>query len=590
MDQQQNPNPNTMNQGFSQNGQGGMQQEGPQNRTAYQQYSQNYYRQGSPYQNRWQNGWQAPPRPVKPVNPDMEALCANTGYMWIAAVLYGLFYAFCVFRNWEGITWPFLAAGTMVFNLITLKRLGKKPHISSFFCYAGIIALGVSTCLTMNSFFHFFNLVGMLGLLAFAMLREYNDDSRWGLLGYLGRIIVFYVMMLISLPIPFQHARKQRQQEKQKEQTQFQTAENGSAGQAFPGANGPVSPQPNTKTARKTNSSAIAVGVIIGIAILAVVLPLLLSSDEIAAELFFRFFRRIDFSSIFFSFLTVVIGFFFFYTFFGSLAQHSLTKQQQPSREKFSAVIAITFTAILAVVYLFFSLIQMIYLFRGKSIIGVSYASYARTGFGQLLVVAVINLGIVLFVRYLYEKNTWLRILLSVITGSTVIFLASATVRMVFYIEEYHLTFLRVLVLWFLGVLALFMIGLFLHIWADRFPIFRYMVIVVSILYIGFSFSNADYRIARYDVEKMGVIDSDDMHFLTTRLSIDAAPVIADLTEDQLDSNSDDEEWWNYYDDPEDAMDEYFDEILDEHKNMSLREYNFSKVKAVKAAKDYKRR
>ena len=61
-------------------------------------------------------------------------------------------------------------------------------------------------------------------------------------------------------------------------------------------------------------------------------------------------------------------------------------------------VTAVTCMSAIALLYLFFCGIQVIYLFLGKGSLpeGVTYSSYARQGFFQLLFVAVLNLGMVL--------------------------------------------------------------------------------------------------------------------------------------------------------------------------------------------------
>ena len=109
-----------------------------------------------------------------------------------------------------------------------------------------------------------------------------------------------------------------------------------------------------------------------------------------------------------------------------------------------------------ALLYLFFSGIQVIYLFLGKGSLpeGVTYSSYARQGFFQLLFVAVMNLVMVLMNLKFFKRSRFLNGVLTVICGCTYVMIASAAYRMALYVGEYHLTYLRVLVLWFLLLLA----------------------------------------------------------------------------------------------------------------------------------------
>ena len=58
-----------------------------------------------------------------------------------------------------------------------------------------------------------------------------------------------------------------------------------------------------------------------------------------------------------------------------------------------------------------------------------------------------------------FGENKILEILLCVISVCTCVMILSAAYRMLLYVEEYDLTFLRVLVLWFLAVLMLIFFG-----------------------------------------------------------------------------------------------------------------------------------
>ncbi|MFR8843778.1 MAG: DUF4153 domain-containing protein [Waltera sp.] len=68
---------------------------------------------------------------------------------------------------------------------------------------------------------------------------------------------------------------------------------------------------------------------------------------------------------------------------------------------------------------------------------------------------------------------------------------------MIIYIRYYYLTFLRIFVLWMLAVLFVMFIGVLINIYRESFPLFRYGVVMVTVLYLALSFSHPDYIIAR---------------------------------------------------------------------------------------------
>lgn len=209
------------------------------------------------------------------------------------------------------------------------------------------------------------------------------------------------------------------------------------------------------------------------------------------------------------------------------------------SPRNFDPIIGITFTSIISLIYLIYCAIQIMYLFIGMRIglpEQVTYAEYARSGFWELLFVSVINFIMILLCMYLF-RNVVLKVILTVICGCTFVMILSSGYRMMMYVGEYYLTFLRVLVLWFLIVLALIIAGMVVSIYKKRFPLFHYIVAVVGVMYIGFSFSRPDVIVAKYDIARWkGTSDADFYYLMYEVSSIDAAPELA-----KIDFN--DEEW-----------------------------------------------
>ena len=108
----------------------------------------------------------------------------NYAFFGGISALYALFYTFCLYRNASGITWPFFAAGTLVYFGLCMKRfrvpwnesISSNENASSdknassdenalrngivptagrkdcAFCAAAILLLGVSVFLTDNPF------------------------------------------------------------------------------------------------------------------------------------------------------------------------------------------------------------------------------------------------------------------------------------------------------------------------------------------------------------------------------------------------------------------------------------------------------
>ena len=161
-----------------------------------------------------------------------------------------------------------------------------------------------------------------------------------------------------------------------------------------------------------------------------------------------------------------------------------------------------------------------------------TYSSYARQGFFQLLFVAVMNLVMVLMNLKFFKRSRFLNGVLTVICGCTYVMIASAAYRMALYVGEYHLTYLRVLVLWFLLLLACMMAGVVIMIFRNQFPLFGWCLVMVSVFFVGFSYMRPDRVIADYNAAHVGEWSDSDFTYMTQALSADAVPTVLEALED----------------------------------------------------------
>ena len=198
-----------------------------------------------------------------------------------------------------------------------------------------------------------------------------------------------------------------------------------------------------------------------------------------------------------------------------------------------------TVSVLVAVLYVIFCGIQIIYLFGGGGELpaGVTYAEYARQGFFQLLVVCILNLGAVLTMEHFFQRNRAVDAVLTVISVCTIIMTASSGWRMILYIRAYQLTFLRVVVLVALAVITLLMAGTICYIWNRRFPLFQYGMAVVCVSYVLCAFAHVDAGIAAYDLAQIENGNTAGDYSYLSCLSTDAAPVIAEYLKEHPDKS-----------------------------------------------------
>ncbi len=428
---------------------------------------------------------------------ELKRFRESFGFFGPVTFLYAVFYAFCMYRNGSGVTFPFFVAGSLLFLFFSLQKLGTTLKKGSAFYMAAMLLLGISTFCTDDARLVFLNKLGIFLLMMSLLLKQFYDTSRWRLEKFMGGIC-----RLVW----------------------------GGIGQM----KRPVSDFARYRESRKGNRQMwyVLLGLLIALPLCLVVLFLLSSADALFAQMTETFWENINFGAICNILLRIVLLFGFSYGLLSYLCQKRIS-EEAADRRKGEPLVAITVTAVLTLLYLLFCGVQIggLFLRRMELPEGYTYTMYAREGFFQLLAVSFLNLLIVLFCLNFVRESKALKVILTVMSLCTFVMIASSAMRMVIYVYFYELTFLRILVLWALGVLALLFGGVTVSIFRERFPLFSYSVAVVSVLYLALSFVHPDYLIAKVNTENASE-GAPDYAFLIN-LSADAAPVLVPYLEEQ---------------------------------------------------------
>ena len=455
---------------------------------------------------------------------------------------YALFFTFCLYNNPSGVTMPLFAIGTLVYICYMLNFYGYKIKKSSYFYGIIIIGLSISNMLTGNSFFIFFNCIGILLLTFVFLLHNVYDDSKWNLPKTTLAILESSFGSLGCLDDYIKDKRAM------KEHSQTTNAQ------------GPSS--------RNGILGSVILGLVIAVPLVTIILALLVNADVVFKTLITDYLSiKVDGVTIFGVIMTFIISYFASFCIMRFFAKKKI-KEEVVSHNNFEPVVAITVLSIIGVIYMAFSLIQIIFLFWGGMALpdGYTYAEYAREGFFQLLTVCIINVIIVIFVKDYYREHMMLKLLMTLISLCTYIMIASSGLRMLMYIDSYNLSFDRILVLWTLAVLSFLLVGIIVSIYKSGFPLFRYGVIIVSIFYMALSFSHTDNIIARYNLTALAdSTDTDkelvDYFYLVNNMSTDAAPAMSELC-------------------PKKFREEYFEKNKRNYNDLSLRHFNVSRYTA----------
>lgn len=439
---------------------------------------------------------------------ETKRLKGNFGFFGPAAFIYAVFYTFCMYRNGSGVTFPFFVAGSLLFLYLSLTKLETTLKKGSAFYMAAMVLLGISTFCTDDGRIIFFNKLGIFLLMMSLLLKQYFDTSKWGLGKFLQSIFHLAFASFGEVVRPFQDA------------AGYRKARNGKIDKRV---------------------WAVGLGLLVGVPLVFVVLMLLASADVLFRQMTDALLGNINFGNIMNVVFRIVFMFLASYCLTSYLCRKRIREEVKDKRTG-EPVLAITVTSMLTVLYIIFSAIQIEGLFLGRMQLpeGYTYASYAREGFFQLLAVSLLNLVIVLVCLYYFKGSKVLKTILTIMSVCTFVLIASSAMRMVMYIKSYYLTFLRVLVLWALALLAVLFAGVLINIFKTGFPLFRYSVAVVTVLYLALSLVHPDYIIARVNVANIAVTESGEKsaaayhdYWYLSGLCADAAPVLVPYMEKQ---------------------------------------------------------
>jgi len=308
----------------------------------------------------------------------------------------------------------------------------------------------------------------------------------------------------------------------------------------------------------------LAIGIVVGIlAALAVTIPvivLLASADAMFSRLVEKVFALDSFGELvgrIAVFIAVLI-------FAGSIFTSALTKRMprdraSAKRPRFNLIAVYIVLGMLTIPLIAFAAVQLRYMTGAALLpVGVTYAEYARTGFFQLCIAAIIVFAViavsVAFTRHAEKKaKIGLNVLYTLLTLGTLMLLVSSFLRMSLYESVFGYTRLRLYVQAFMILLGIVTVFVALRVWIEKLPILRIVFVCTLAGLVGLTYFNADGFIGRHNAYEAVPVDAETsesedfvdygeagLDYLTT-LSIDAFPgyahtlKIEDFTEIEID-------------------------------------------------------
>lgn len=286
----------------------------------------------------------------------------------------------------------------------------------------------------------------------------------------------------------------------------------------------------------------ILIGLLTGLPIILLALFLLSSADAVFDSVVLKSLRSVghlDFGFVLRALLTVFVSLCLF-----SLIYSSVDKPFEVTERKSLKVESVTLVTVLLMlgtVYAVFAYIQFSYLFFGaqSKIQSSGYAEYARSGFFQLVALAVLTLCLIIPFLSLCRGSKTVRALCSVISALTGVIDYSAFFRMRLYIQAYGMSILRLITLWGMLMILCALIACIVKCCKPDVRICPVLTAIALCTWIALNISNVDRVVTAYQVRAYnnGEITQLDIPYFAS-LSPDVLPELAQISDETVRKNA----------------------------------------------------
>ncbi len=272
-------------------------------------------------------------------------------------------------------------------------------------------------------------------------------------------------------------------------------------------------------------------GVIISIPLLTFLILLLSSADEIFASIFedtinnmINAISLIRTGGVLLKLVVFALVFIYIYYLFSSF-KFMVKRTYKMTVTKLDKSMVNTILVLVNVLYLVFTYVQIKYLYiksNNFNLTPAEYSSYARNGFFQLIAVVVLNIMIILYFKNRIDNSKLTCSLNTLMTVLSFNMGLASLYKMRLYIREFGMTQLRFVTSVFMIFILIMLVLIAVSLW-KKIELFKYCIIIGSIIYLGINFCNMDKMIAEYNLNAKG--KGVDIEYLST-LSLDSYDVV----------------------------------------------------------------
>ena len=444
--------------------------------------------------------------PVSETNPKrFDINGKDNAFKIIIAVCSALLAVFGIF---DGFRMGFTITSITLFTALTVYLAGAKTRFSFFGVICGLINLITATSFTItsNGGIRFLTVLSMVILSAtwfVSLSANINKKSDFALLSYI--FVPFAQSFTVNLPKSLKAVFSSRP----KKRWAF--------GKAL-------------------------LGFILAVPVLMIVLPLLILSDEAFSGLVTNLLKSNIFT-VFEVLVGLIIGFFIF-SYCLTLKKREVYEGKSIEMGAIDSTILVSFLSVISVCYFAYLFSQLAYFFDAfKGILPKDYsftfAEYARRGFFEMCIIAVINFVIISLVILFARKkdgklSAGLKTLCSFVGFFTLVIINTALSKMFLYIKSYGMTELRITTSAFMVFLEIVFLSLLLKLFFKRVRVLRAAIVTAACVLTVLGTVNMNFVIANYNYNayKSGALKEMDVNTIY-KMGDEGVPYLVKLTKDE---------------------------------------------------------
>lgn len=295
------------------------------------------------------------------------------------------------------------------------------------------------------------------------------------------------------------------------------------------------------RNGNKKTVGKVLIGLLCAVPVLVVVVPLLLSSDDAFKGMMDRMFANTGATT--FKAIVGVMMSVFVVTYGFSLKMGRTAERKESKFAGIENVYIISFLSAICVCYVLYLFSQLAYFFSAfKGFLpegGITYAQYARKGFFEMCVIAVINLVLVFVAMLLAKKQAGkachgIQALATFIGVFTLVIITTAISKMVLYIDAYGMTVLRLTTSAFMVFLAVVFISVILRVYLLKINVVKTALLTAGCIVLILGTVNVNRVCAKYNYDaymngKLQTVDIEAMY----NLGYEGIPYIVQLVDDR---------------------------------------------------------